>query len=156
MQLHPGHSGGDGGSEEGPDLSALGPLSPRSLCTGLPHGAPSVRHWLPSVAVVSMRLSAWVRVRGGEAGRRSSGCGGHEACALRIEVSGLCPPPFPATAGLSSTLSQPVLRTWQVCGSPSALWLPTKGRGRVLGLLLSRRMTVATLASLAPVGRAGL
>lgn len=92
----------------------------------------------------------------GEAGRRSSGCGGHEACALRIEVSGLCLPPFPATAGLSSALSQPVLRTWQVCGSPSALWLPTKGRGRVLGLLLSRRMTVAILASLAPVGRAGL
>lgn len=57
MQLHPGHSGGDVGSEEGPDLSTLGPLSPRSLCTGLPHGAPGVRHRLPSVAVVSMRLS---------------------------------------------------------------------------------------------------
>ena len=95
-------------------------------------------------------------MRVGEAGRRSSGCGGPEACALRIEVSGLCLPPFPVTRGLSSALSQPVLRTWQVRGSPSALWLPTEGRGRVLGLLLSRRMTVAIAASLAAVGRAGL
>lgn len=123
-------------------LSILSPCLPApSVRWGLPRGAPAFPHRGPSMNLVSVCLS-------------SSGTVGV----------------FSLPTGRRSIKPLPLGSRWQVCACPVSLqpavfsaglsssWsvAPHEGLGRVPGLWLSRRMTLAVLASLASAGEAGL